>query len=66
MVKGTIGLEDRKGNRTVNKRVDDRALRFIQSLTNKTWMPGARLELARPLGAVDFESTASANSAIPA
>jgi hypothetical protein len=29
-------------------------------------MPGARLELARLCGAVDFESTASANSAIPA
>ncbi len=29
-------------------------------------MPGARLELARFCGAVDFESTASANSAIPA
>lgn len=29
-------------------------------------MPGARVELARPLGAVDFESTASAYSAIPA
>jgi hypothetical protein len=30
------------------------------------FMPGARLELARLCGAVDFESTASANSAIPA
>jgi hypothetical protein len=29
-------------------------------------MPGARLELARLCRAVDFESTASANSAIPA
>jgi hypothetical protein len=30
------------------------------------FMPGARLEPARLCGAVDFESTASANSAIPA
>jgi hypothetical protein len=29
-------------------------------------IPGARLELARLCRAVDFESTASANSAIPA
>ena len=29
-------------------------------------MPGARLELARLYGAPDFESGASANSAIPA